>query len=102
MNVLAQVLTEIESNYLQAFIIILICPFNIIYKSSRYRLLSVLRNIILSPLYKVVMLDFFMADQLCSQVKAQTCLCYCTYELILKILTTDSPILLVDVSDTGA
>ncbi|KAJ9563651.1 hypothetical protein OSB04_008811 [Centaurea solstitialis] len=31
-------------------------------------LLSVLRNIILSPLYKVAMLDFFMADQLCSQV----------------------------------
>lgn len=53
---------------LMAFIIMLVCPFNIMYKSSRYRLLTVLRNIILSPLYKVVMLDFFMADQLCSQV----------------------------------
>ncbi|XP_057809946.1 phosphate transporter PHO1 homolog 1 [Salvia miltiorrhiza] len=53
---------------LLAFIIVLICPFNIIYKSSRYRLLSVIRNIVLSPLYKVLMLDFFMADQLCSQV----------------------------------
>ncbi|KAK4430156.1 Phosphate transporter [Sesamum alatum] len=50
------------------FILVLVCPFNIIYKSSRYRFLSVIRNIILSPLYKVVMLDFFMADQLCSQV----------------------------------
>ncbi|KAH6802138.1 EXS family protein [Perilla frutescens var. frutescens] len=50
------------------FIAILICPFNIIYKSSRYHFLSVLRNIILSPLYKVMMLDFFMADQLCSQI----------------------------------
>ncbi|KAL0327057.1 UNVERIFIED_CONTAM: Phosphate transporter [Sesamum angustifolium] len=50
------------------FIVVLLCPFNIIYKSSRYRLLTVLRNIVLSPLYKVVMLDFFMADQLCSQV----------------------------------
>ncbi|KAL0380708.1 UNVERIFIED_CONTAM: Phosphate transporter [Sesamum angustifolium] len=49
------------------FILVLVCPFNIIYKSSRYRFLSVIRNIILSPLYKVVMLDFFMADQLCSQ-----------------------------------
>ncbi|GJZ32310.1 phosphate transporter PHO1 homolog 1 [Tanacetum coccineum] len=53
---------------LLAFLILLVCPINIIYKSSRYRLLSVLRNIVLSPLYKVVMLDFFMADQLCSQV----------------------------------
>ncbi|KAL3644625.1 Phosphate transporter PHO1 1 [Castilleja foliolosa] len=53
---------------LLVFVIVLICPFNIIYKSSRYRLLSVIRNIVLSPLYKVAMLDFFMADQLCSQV----------------------------------
>ncbi|KZV41424.1 hypothetical protein F511_36222 [Dorcoceras hygrometricum] len=53
---------------LLATLMLLVCPFNVIYKSSRYRLLSVIRNIILSPLYKVVMLDFFMADQLCSQV----------------------------------
>ncbi|RVW45419.1 Phosphate transporter PHO1-like 1 [Vitis vinifera] len=50
------------------FLLLLVCPFNIIYKSSRYRFLRVIRNTILSPLYKVVMLDFFMADQLCSQV----------------------------------
>ncbi|KAA8532780.1 hypothetical protein F0562_032813 [Nyssa sinensis] len=53
---------------LAVFLLLLICPFNIVYKSSRYRFLGVIRNIILSPLYKVVMLDFFMADQLCSQV----------------------------------
>ncbi|KAI3796217.1 hypothetical protein L1987_38883 [Smallanthus sonchifolius] len=53
---------------LLAFLVLLVCPINIVYKSSRYCLLSVLRNIVLSPLYKVVMLDFFMADQLCSQV----------------------------------
>ncbi|KAL4586543.1 hypothetical protein LXL04_011179 [Taraxacum kok-saghyz] len=53
---------------LLVFTVLLVCPINILYKSSRYRLLSVLRNIILSPLYKVAMLDFFMADQLCSQV----------------------------------
>ncbi|KAK3041312.1 hypothetical protein RJ639_001414 [Escallonia herrerae] len=53
---------------LLAFLVLLVLPFNIIYKSSRYRFLRVLRNIVLSPLYKVVMLDFFMADQLCSQV----------------------------------
>ncbi|XVF42966.1 hypothetical protein PTKIN_Ptkin02bG0002300 [Pterospermum kingtungense] len=50
------------------FLLLLVCPFNIFYQSSRYRFLRVTRNIILSPLYKVVMLDFFMADQLCSQV----------------------------------
>ncbi|XP_044492547.1 phosphate transporter PHO1 homolog 1-like [Mangifera indica] len=50
------------------FLLLLVCPFNIFYKSSRYRFLCVIRNIILSPLYKVLMLDFFMADQLCSQV----------------------------------
>lgn len=53
---------------LLAFLLFLVCPFNVFYKSSRYRFLRVIRNIVLSPLYKVVMLDFFMADQLCSQV----------------------------------
>ncbi|KAI9072623.1 hypothetical protein K1719_045419 [Acacia pycnantha] len=53
---------------LLVFLLVLVCPFNIIYRSSRYRFLCVIRNIVLSPLYKVVMLDFFMADQLCSQV----------------------------------
>ncbi|KAK7275151.1 hypothetical protein RIF29_16260 [Crotalaria pallida] len=59
---------DIPGLLLLAFLLILVCPFNIIYRSSRYRFLCVIRNIVLSPLYKVVMLDFFMADQLCSQV----------------------------------
>ncbi|XP_042473205.1 phosphate transporter PHO1 homolog 1-like [Zingiber officinale] len=50
------------------FMALLICPFDIVYRSSRYHFLRVIRNIMLSPLYKVVMVDFFMADQLCSQV----------------------------------
>ncbi|KAK2635908.1 hypothetical protein Ddye_030700 [Dipteronia dyeriana] len=49
-------------------IVLLVCPFNIVYRSIRYQFLCVIRNIVLSPLYKVLMLDFFMADQLCSQV----------------------------------
>ncbi|KAF7827878.1 phosphate transporter PHO1-like protein 1 [Senna tora] len=53
---------------LLVFLLVLVCPFNVVYRSSRYRFLRVIRNIVLSPLYKVVMLDFFMADQLCSQV----------------------------------
>ncbi|KAI4368976.1 hypothetical protein MLD38_017473 [Melastoma candidum] len=51
-----------------AFVVVLASPVDILYRSSRYRFLRVMRNIMLSPLYKVVMLDFFMADQLCSQV----------------------------------
>jgi len=37
----------------QAFLLLLVCPFNIIYRSSRYHFLCVIRNIIWSPLYKV-------------------------------------------------
>ncbi|XP_006643658.1 phosphate transporter PHO1-1-like [Oryza brachyantha] len=53
---------------LMGFLLVLFCPFNIVYRSSRFQFLRILRNIVLSPLYKVVMIDFFMADQLCSQV----------------------------------
>ncbi|XP_020596897.1 phosphate transporter PHO1-2-like [Phalaenopsis equestris] len=45
-----------------------VCPFNIIYRSTRYSFLRVMRNIIFSPFYKVLMVDFFMADQLTSQI----------------------------------
>ncbi|XP_039134744.1 phosphate transporter PHO1-2-like [Dioscorea cayenensis subsp. rotundata] len=47
---------------------ILICPFNICYRSTRYSFLRVMRNIACSPLYSVLMVDFFMADQLTSQI----------------------------------
>uniref|UniRef100_A0A0D9WQ09 Uncharacterized protein n=1 Tax=Leersia perrieri TaxID=77586 RepID=A0A0D9WQ09_9ORYZ len=53
---------------LLVFLLILVCPFNILYRSCRYHFLRVIRNIFLTPFYKVVMVDFFMADQLCSQV----------------------------------
>ncbi|MQM13075.1 hypothetical protein Taro_046000 [Colocasia esculenta] len=46
----------------------LICPFNIFYRSTRYSFLRVIRNIVFSPFYKVLMVDFFMADQLTSQI----------------------------------
>lgn len=45
-----------------------ICPFNIFYRPTRYCFLRVIRNIIFSPFYKVLMVDFFMADQLTSQI----------------------------------
>ncbi|KAL9225172.1 hypothetical protein vseg_001123 [Gypsophila vaccaria] len=49
-------------------IAILICPLNIFYRQTRYSFLKIIRNIVFSPLYKVVMVDFFMADQLTSQI----------------------------------
>uniref|UniRef100_A0A0D9VMH3 SPX domain-containing protein n=1 Tax=Leersia perrieri TaxID=77586 RepID=A0A0D9VMH3_9ORYZ len=47
---------------------VLFCPFDIFYRSTRYCFMRVLRNIIFSPFYKVLMADFFMADQLTSQI----------------------------------
>nr|DAD45596.1 TPA_asm: hypothetical protein HUJ06_003826 [Nelumbo nucifera] len=35
------------------FFILIVCPFNIFYRSSRFRFLRMIRNIIPSPLYKV-------------------------------------------------
>ncbi|XP_012456872.2 phosphate transporter PHO1 [Gossypium raimondii] len=50
------------------FIALLVCPFDIFYRPTRYCFLRIIRNIICSPLYKVLMVDFFMADQLTSQI----------------------------------
>ncbi|CAM8947267.1 unnamed protein product [Rhodiola kirilowii] len=49
---------------------ILFCPFNVIYKSSRYFFLTCLFHCVCAPLYKVTLPDFFLADQLTSQVQA--------------------------------
>ncbi|KAJ7979826.1 phosphate transporter PHO1 [Quillaja saponaria] len=50
------------------FITILICPFDIFYRPTRYCFIRVMRNIVCSPFYRVLMVDFFMADQLTSQI----------------------------------
>ncbi|XP_070671152.1 phosphate transporter PHO1 homolog 3 [Malus domestica] len=61
-------------------IVILLCPFNIIYRSSRYFSLVCVFHSICAPLYKVTLPDFFLADQLTSQVEAfrslQFYICY--------------------------
>lgn len=49
-------------------ICLLICPIDIFYRPTRYCFLRIIRNIICSPFYKVLMVDFFMADQLTSQI----------------------------------
>ncbi|CAK9138022.1 unnamed protein product [Ilex paraguariensis] len=53
---------------LLVFIALLVCPLKIFYRSTRYCFIKVIRNIICSPFYKVLMVDFFMADQLTSQI----------------------------------
>ncbi|KAJ6323857.1 hypothetical protein OIU76_011203 [Salix suchowensis] len=50
------------------FIFVLICPFDIFYRPTRYCFIRIIRNIVCSPFYKVLMVDFFMADQLTSQI----------------------------------
>ncbi|CAK9186138.1 unnamed protein product [Ilex paraguariensis] len=59
---------------------IMLCPLNIIYRSSRFFFLTCLFHCICAPLYKVTLPDFFLADQLTSQVPAlrslQFYICY--------------------------
>ncbi|KAI7737772.1 hypothetical protein M8C21_013267, partial [Ambrosia artemisiifolia] len=58
----------------RVFLAIFLCPFNILYKSSRLFLIRCLFHCICAPLYKVQFADFFLADQLTSQVQAMRCL----------------------------
>ncbi|KAF6134105.1 hypothetical protein GIB67_035659 [Kingdonia uniflora] len=51
-------------------LLITICPFNIIFRSSRFFLLTTVFRAFCAPLYKVTLPDFFLADQLTSQVQA--------------------------------
>ncbi|KAL5582251.1 hypothetical protein UlMin_014693 [Ulmus minor] len=51
-------------------LLILFCPFNLIYRSSRFFLIQSVFHCIFAPLYKVTLPDFFLADQLTSQVQA--------------------------------
>ncbi|XP_057530739.1 phosphate transporter PHO1 homolog 10-like [Amaranthus tricolor] len=55
---------------LLVFLGITFCPFNIIYRSSRYFLIQCLFRCICAPFYEVTLPDFFLADQLTSQVQA--------------------------------
>ncbi|XP_010478931.1 PREDICTED: phosphate transporter PHO1 homolog 8-like isoform X2 [Camelina sativa] len=63
--------TELVPLFVVALVIaISVCPFNIFYRSSRFFFLMVLFRCIVAPLYKVNLPDFFLADQLTSQVQA--------------------------------
>ncbi|XP_052312483.1 phosphate transporter PHO1 homolog 3 isoform X4 [Populus trichocarpa] len=57
-------------NVLIFLLIILLWPFNMFYCSSRFFLLTCIFHCIAAPLYKVTLPDFFLADQLTSQVQS--------------------------------
>ncbi|XP_058096372.1 LOW QUALITY PROTEIN: phosphate transporter PHO1 homolog 3-like [Magnolia sinica] len=76
-----KILTELVPLGLVIFVLLVtFCPFNIIYRSSRLFLLQCAFHCICAPLYKVTLPDFFLADQLTSQVQAirslQFYICY--------------------------
>ncbi|EOA38836.1 hypothetical protein CARUB_v10011174mg [Capsella rubella] len=65
---------------LGAMFMVLVLPFNFFYRSSRYFFLTCLFHCLAAPLYKVTLPDFFLGDQLTSQVQAlrsiQFYICY--------------------------
>ncbi|XP_048230137.1 phosphate transporter PHO1 homolog 9 [Ricinus communis] len=66
-----QAITElVPLGLLILVLLITFCPFNIIYRSSRFFLIQCAFHCMLAPLYKVTLPDFFLADQLTSQVQA--------------------------------
>ncbi|XP_068325623.1 phosphate transporter PHO1-like [Pyrus communis] len=67
-NFLPSHVDGIPGLFLLFSIALLVCPFDIFYRPTRYSFIKVIRNIVCSPLYKVLMVDFFMADQLTSQI----------------------------------
>ncbi|GMI99211.1 hypothetical protein like AT3G29060 [Hibiscus trionum] len=68
-------LTELIPLFLLIVVLsITFCPFNIIYRSSRFFLIRCAFHCVCAPLYKVTLPDFFLADQLTSQVQAIRCL----------------------------
>ncbi|KAF3665147.1 Phosphate transporter PHO1 -like protein 10 [Capsicum annuum] len=68
---------------IMALLVITFCPFNIIYRSSRLFLIRCVFRCICAPLYKVTLPDFFLADQMTSQVEAirslEYYICYYTW-----------------------
>ncbi|KAL5722925.1 hypothetical protein ACHQM5_006383 [Ranunculus cassubicifolius] len=66
-----EVFKELLPLILLIFVLLIIfCPFNILYRAARFYILTCLFHCIFAPLYKVTLPDFFLADQLTSQVQA--------------------------------
>ncbi|XP_047317806.1 phosphate transporter PHO1 homolog 9-like [Impatiens glandulifera] len=68
-------LTElVPLGLLTGLILVAFCPFNILYRSNRFFFIKCAFHCLLAPLYKVTLPDFFLGDQLTSQVQALRCL----------------------------
>jgi hypothetical protein len=52
----------------QIWVGIFVCPFDIFWRSTRRWLAKIMGRVFLAPFYRVTQADFFMADQLSSQV----------------------------------
>ncbi|XP_010425110.1 PREDICTED: phosphate transporter PHO1 homolog 2 [Camelina sativa] len=64
-------LTELLPLFLLvALFVVLILPFHFLYRSSRFFFLTCLFHCLAAPLYKVTLPDYFLGDQLTSQVQA--------------------------------
>ncbi|KAK9062503.1 hypothetical protein SSX86_019690 [Deinandra increscens subsp. villosa] len=50
-------------------LLIAVCPFNVFYRASRFFLITCIWHCVCVPLYKVTLPDFFLADQLTSQIQ---------------------------------
>ncbi|KAF3953958.1 hypothetical protein ACB098_03G176200 [Castanea mollissima] len=64
-------ITELVPLVLVIFVLLItFCPLNILYRSSRFFFIKCIFRCICAPLYPVTLPDFFLADQLTSQVQA--------------------------------
>ncbi|WCJ22198.1 EXS (ERD1/XPR1/SYG1) family protein [Euphorbia peplus] len=54
---------------LVVLLVLLLLPLNVLYRSARFFFLTCIFHCIAAPLYKVTLPDFFLADQLTSQVQ---------------------------------
>ncbi|XP_057488468.1 phosphate transporter PHO1 homolog 3-like [Actinidia eriantha] len=57
-------------------LLITFCPFNVVYRTNRFFLIQCVFHCLCAPLYKVTLPDFFLADQLTSQVQAFRCIVF--------------------------
>ncbi|KAF6171809.1 hypothetical protein GIB67_007330 [Kingdonia uniflora] len=65
-----ETLTElVPLGLVTVIVLITFCPFNIIYRSSRFFLIRAVFRSFCAPLYKVTTVDMILADQLTSQVQ---------------------------------
>ncbi|XP_062120455.1 phosphate transporter PHO1 homolog 10 isoform X2 [Humulus lupulus] len=68
-------------------LLLIFCPLNILYRTSRVFFIQCLFRCILAPLYPVTFPDFFLADQLTSQMQAlRSCVLYICYYGLGKYL----------------